>query len=62
MGVLEQLTSETQASKAHRFEQIIGGSAALEVKPFERLFVGKDRSHCAESGSIRTGQPRDALP
>ena len=56
MGVLEQLTSETQDPKAHRFEQIIGGSAALEVALQKVELVAPTDSTVLIQGETGTGK------
>jgi len=56
VGVLEQLTSETQDPKAHRFEQIIGGSAALEVALQKVELVAPTDSTVLIQGETGTGK------
>ena len=56
MGVLEQLTSETQDSKAHRFEQIVGRSAALEVALQKVELVAPTDSTVLIQGETGTGK------
>lgn len=56
MGVLEQSTSENQDSKAHRFEQIIGRSAALEEALRKVELVAPTDSTVLIQGETGTGK------
>lgn len=56
MGVLQQLTSENPNSKAHRFEQIIGKSAALEAVLEKVELVASTDSTVLIQGETGTGK------
>jgi formate hydrogenlyase transcriptional activator len=56
VALLEQLTSESHDSKAHRFEQIIGGSSALESVLQQVELVAPTDSTVLVQGETGTGK------
>lgn len=56
MGALQQFTSENQGSKAHRFEQIIGKSTALEAVLEKVELVAPTDSTVLIQGETGTGK------